>query len=389
MLLVVVFVVVCVFAFVARHYDEQARRKRLAELEALASSADPAERAQAAQGYYELGNEERSLSRYHNPQISQRDDMNTIISMKSFSKVTICMLLVVIIASQASEAARFKNADKAHADREFLELCAQGSGQEIIKALKNGANPNARDQEGNSAAEYILKKHNFSVVKALFDAGLNFDVKYYRMYELAAKYNPDPDVIAALVYLGHGELEDYQMSGLLNAAAGYNNAQVVKKLIELGIGAGSNPLFQAAKLNKDAKVIEALIDAGVEDKFDQYGMNALMYAAQNNNIPALKALLEAGTYINAASGNSTFKYTALSVAVQGGELSVRPNLEAIEYLIKAGADVNKGKCFSGGPVSALQYAKSMLEYVRRNNGSNDLIRDWNECIKLLTRAGAK
>ncbi len=114
-----------------------------------------------------------------------------------------------------------------------------------------------------------------------------------------------------------------------------------------------------------------------------------MYAAQNNNIPALKALLEAGTYINAASGDSTFKYTALSVAVQGGELSVRPNLEAIEYLIKAGADVNKGKCFSGGPVSALQYAKSMLEYVRRNNGSNDLIRDWNECIRLLTRAGAK
>ena len=299
--------------------------------------------------------------------------------MKSFSKVTIYVLLVIVIASQASEAARFKNADKAQADREFLELCAQGSGQDIIKALKNGANPNARDREGNSAQEYILKKHNFSVVKALFDAGLDFDVKYYRMYRLVAENNPDPDVIAALIYLGG--LEDYQMSGLLNAAARYNNAQVVKKLIELGIGAGSNPLFEAAKFNKDAKVIEALIDAGVEDKFDNYGMNALMYAAQNNNIPALKALLEAGTYINAASGNGPLKFTALSAAVQGGELSGRPNLEAVEYLIKAGADVNKGNC--------LFYAKSMLENVSRNNGSNDLIRDWKECIRLLTRAGAK
>ncbi len=306
--------------------------------------------------------------------------------MKSFSKVIIFVLLFVVIAAQASEAARFKNADKAQPDYEFLELCAQGSGQEIIKALKNGANPNARDQAGNSAAEYILKKHNFSVVKALFDAGLNFDIEYYHMYELVAKYNPDPDVIAALIYLGHpGGLEDYQLSMLFNATAGYNNAQVVKKFIELGIGAGSNPLFQAAKLNKDPKVIEALIDAGMEDKFDSYGMNALMYAAGCNNIPALKALIEAGTYINAVSGNST----ALSLAVQGDELSVRPNLEAIEYLIKAGADVNKGMCFLGMPVSALQYAKVMLEYVRQHNGSNDLIRDWNECIRLLTRAGAK
>ena len=77
-LLVVVFVVVCVFAFVARYYDEQARRKRLAELEALASSADPAERAQAAQGYYELGNKEWNNSRPWSIHISQNDDMNDI-----------------------------------------------------------------------------------------------------------------------------------------------------------------------------------------------------------------------------------------------------------------------------------------------------------------------
>ncbi len=54
------------------------RQKHLAKLQSLASSSDPAERAQAAQGYYELGNKEWSWSRPRSPNISQNDDMNTI-----------------------------------------------------------------------------------------------------------------------------------------------------------------------------------------------------------------------------------------------------------------------------------------------------------------------
>jgi ankyrin repeat protein len=126
----------------------------------------------------------------------------------------------------------------------------------------------------------------------------------------------------------------------------------------------SEKLLKAAEAG-DTTRIEALIAGGVSiDTRDKRGFTPLMYAAANDRIEAIELLIRRGADVNAQSDVGE---TALICAVRYG----RGKPETIKALIDAGANVNVVMNDGG---SALSWAK------RKNRP---------EAIALLAQAGAR
>lgn len=308
------------------------------------------------------------------------DAKDGVHTMKNICRI---VLVVVILSAafQALGAAKFKNADKNGKYREFVKICEEGSDDEIIGALKSGANPNNKDKQRNTLLfREIVKNRSGKVVKALIESG--FDINPYDTdcIAIAARHNPDPEVLAILVRnklsATYGSnysdrdiyeyLNNYKYNNsdtLLCIAAEYNNDDVVRNIIRWGANvnhktidlAGWIPLFRAIRNKKYPNVVEVLIEAGAEEVIDEHGISPLLYAVRENNIEAIKILLKAGAVYG--------RQPALSEAVYGA------NIEALKILIDAGADVNKGEI---GQYSALEYAKLMVQQTQNMKNSGRL-----------------
>ncbi len=266
---------------------------------------------------------------------------------------------------------------------EFVKICKEGSDDEIIKALKSGANPNATDEQNNALfRNYIVENRSGKVLKAWIEAGCYVNPYDTDLIALAAKHNPDPEMLAILVrnklsvtygsnysdrdiyeYLNNHQYNDG--STLLCIAAEYNNDDVVSNIIRWGANVNHKivnftswiPLFCAIKNKKYPNVLEVLIEAGAEEVIDDQGISPLFYAVRENNIEAVKILLKAGANYG--------KQHALSRAVEDA------NVEALKILINAGADVNKVKI---GQYQALEYAKLMVQQTKNMQNSGRLER---------------
>ena len=163
-------------------------------------------------------------------------------------------------------------------DEEFIELCKSGTAQQVIEAIRNGANVNAKDNNGRTALM------------------------------IAATLNKNPEIITALIKAG---------------------ADVNAKDND-----GRTALMFTAAINKNSEVITALIKAGADvNAKDNDGATALTLAAANTKNPeVITALTKAGLDVNA---KGKFGWTALMIAAHNNQ-----NPEVITALIKAGADVN-------------------------------------------------
>ena len=169
-------------------------------------------------------------------------------------------------------------------DAEFLKLCEQGSPAAVAQALKDGANPNAADKDGETAlmlAVTSARWRNAESVRLLLEAGA--DVNFANRW---------------------GE------TALLQAADG--NAESVRLLLQFGANvnatskSGATALLRAAKGN--AESVRLLLEAGAAvNAADTQGETALMRAAKGGNPGAVTALLQAGADANAMDSKG---YTA-------------------------------------------------------------------------------
>lgn len=143
-------------------------------------------------------------------------------------------------------------------DRPFLDICEDGTPQEIEWALANGASVYDRDEE------------NFTPL-------------------MAAAISNTPEAVIVL----------------LNAGAEVNTSDIM----------GLTPLIYAAGNNRDARVCQVLIAAGANvNQPDDEGYTPLMYAAINNkNARVVETLVNADSLL--LSRNNDGK-TALDLAVK-------------------------------------------------------------------------
>lgn len=261
----------------------------------------------------------------------------------------------------------------AMSDLDFRLLCKTGSYGEVLQALEDGANPNAKNNRGTTALMMAAQfNRNSKVVKALIEAGADIDAKNHKgntalMY--AAMRN-NPETVRA-IYDAGADIE--AVNGVGKKAADYamtnrklNGTDIVRLLkdepetqyyeIELPDHEGHNndsgedrPLTQEQEeesrnvlkitLQKDflkicrsgsEEEISEAVNTGVNvNVTNKSSSTALMFAAQSNTAGAVEILINAGACIDAQDdkGNTALIYAA----------SFNTD-DVVDVLINAGAD---------------------------------------------------
>ena len=184
---------------------------------------------------------------------------------------------------------------EAMSDSDFALLCGKGTAEQVKQALKDGANPNARAEDGDAALFSALFNENPDVVKALLAAGANPNARN--------SIDETPLTVAAQ---GHapGEIKALLAAGAdVNAKAGGNNRALhhaVRKESE-GDGCCDDEEEERRLLERYHREwiesVEALLAAGADvNAQNQEGETALMRAVQwSNAAPEIvAALLKAG-----------------------------------------------------------------------------------------------
>jgi ankyrin repeat protein len=263
-----------------------------------------------------------------------------------------------------------------------------------------GANPNARDDLGQSALHCAAEHGQNGVVQALISAKA----------KLNAKANGTTPLLTA-IQNGHEECglqllkagADVSATGLLrrdalmNAAAMGQN-RMVKALLEVGANPkakdkdGKTALMLAnekehaevvrllreggsdesgyaiqefirAAIKGDVECVRQSLDSGVDvNAVYQNGANALVSAVRLGHVEVVRLLLERGalasTTSSAKAWGTQFHADALALAAEKG------NLEIVRLLLGAGADVRKSRMFGLSVLNAAMMGAGDPQIVR-------------------------
>jgi len=192
-------------------------------------------------------------------------------------------------------------------DSGFLDLCAAGSLEQIVEAIKAGANLNAKGQQDTTALMFAAYSNsNPDVITVLVKNGADVNAKNldgWTALMFAVQNNPNPEIITALVKNGADV-----------------NARDQSDTI---------PLFLAMLTNSSLAVIAELLKNGadVNARDDLYGMTALMAAAWRHTNPnVISLLIDSGADVNMKDNDGN---TAIDFAGQNEKLK---NTEALKKL---------------------------------------------------------
>ena len=181
---------------------------------------------------------------------------------------------------------------KAMEDSEFVRLCGTGTAEQIRQALKDGANPKARDEDGYTPLHGAADNPNVNlpVIQALLNAGADpnaEDEDGVTPLMRAANAANLPVVQALLAAGADPNAKDMNSTTpLLNAASTPNSTP---EMVDMLLKAGANPnawgdydcqtvLMRAAYFGKP-RIVAMLLEAGADknDKDDK-GHDALWHA---------------------------------------------------------------------------------------------------------------
>ena len=158
-----------------------------------------------------------------------------------------------------------------------------------------------------------MQNPNLDILQMCLDAGLSVhekdghDGRGYLPLELAARWNPNPEVIATLIKESSPVQKDNGFTTLLHCAARSNpHPGSITLFLNLGIDIeavnrpGKTPLQEAAMYNDNPQVIIALLEAGANANVkDEYGDKPLDEVKRRwryrDSCPELFSLLEAKT----------------------------------------------------------------------------------------------
>lgn len=271
--------------------------------------------------------------------------------------------------------------------------------------LETGLDPNARDDDENTALIIAASKGYIEIAQFLLDHNADFLIKNNKKEDALcwAAFNGNKEIIKLLVNKGQNPSEG------LPPAFTANNAKMAATLLECGadpnsvIGTeyGNITMLIGAAFLGNVEMVEVLIDHGanVEDYYDTtalivacqsggqkatdmanmliakganidardiYGSTPLMYAAKSGNTVLTKLLLEKGAEVNAVNNDNE---TALYIAIYRA-YTTDARLEVMKLLLDYGAD----KTIRGGQynVTPLELIEDIIG-VRRDTAAYNLL----------------
>ena len=196
-------------------------------------------------------------------------------------------------------------------DEEFVELCRGGTAEQVKQALAEGANPNAREDGGDTALMWAALGDKLPVVQALLAAGADVNARNRGVTALTFWTNFDGEprqvspehakVVRALLKAGadptggcRGDDEGVCRTPLVWEALGSGDAATIRVFLEDGgdvrAQGGDEALMNAARYNRNPGVSEALLSAGAGAALKN---DALRQAASHQNLQAVRELLAA------------------------------------------------------------------------------------------------
>ena len=150
-----------------------------------------------------------------------------------FMGLAICALIGVYLLYTNSLASIKRDAD-------FIKLCLNnGSLQQINDAIKNGANVNARDEDGLTPL-FCAAISNPTIITALISAGADVNAKDKQgmtsLMLLALSQKANPEAITALIKAGAdvNAKTNKGTTALMGAVLQKRNPEVITTLLELG-----------------------------------------------------------------------------------------------------------------------------------------------------------
>ena len=253
-------------------------------------------------------------------------------------------------------------------DTQFLDICKDASEQDIIDAVKGGANVHAKGRGNITALMLAAKKNYFHAIRVLVKAGAEVNARedpinpapwqiarqdpYYKGYTALthAVMRNNAEAAEALVEAGadinitvrvnipydsrYPDRPCYDDQLLMLYAIEHDCVGIVKALSKAGTKSinirfsdGGTYLIFAARWSENREIINALIEAGADDVADNEGMTALMYAASRNKPIIVSALINAGAYVKAKSreGKMARDYARMNPRLNGSEALKRLN----------------------------------------------------------------
>ncbi len=146
-------------------------------------------------------------------------------------------------------------------DQQFIDMCKDGDTQGVIKAIRAGAEVNAKNKNGWTALMWVAMNGHTEIVNVLIKAGA----------EVNAKNKNGWTALIAAANKGH------------------------------------------------AGTANALIEAGADDLTDNNGKTALIHAAESDNPDTVNALIEAGSYVKQKdkSGKTALDYARKNPKLKG------------------------------------------------------------------------
>jgi ankyrin repeat protein len=182
----------------------------------------------------------------------------------------------------------------------------------------------------------------------------------YTPLEIAARFNPDPDVVKLLIEKGMDDNQKNEYGATPFLASALNpNVEMIKLFlnrspdIKQANKDGRNALMIAAEANSNPQVIIELIKAGfaVKDRDNSGYTPLLLAAAENRNPEIIAVLIKKGAQI---SDRGEHGYSSLLLAAKNNS-----NPEVINALIKAGSSIKERNEFNATPLLvASQFNKS-------------------------------
>lgn len=193
--------------------------------------------------------------------------------------LTLPAALVLVALAGAAACEKMPMAANARPDAHFTdarsaqlaEAVAQGNAYAIVTQIKQGADPDARDDQGLTLLQYAILARNKDGLEALLDSGANPNLPGYEGSTAlhTAAIDDDPAYLRLLLAHGGDPNVAHAVTGErpLAKAVGPRTAAQFQMLLEAGADpnladrTGNTPLHRAAMVNAGGSVL-ALLEAG-------------------------------------------------------------------------------------------------------------------------------
>ncbi len=281
--------------------------------------------------------------------------------------------------------------------------------KEVKALLQQGADPNTRNEKGDTLLFLAIDKKSLPIVKLLVEHGADVHARgrYHQTPLIRAVWKNALTIVKYLLPLSDIEAEDKDGDTALIYAAEFNRLKIAKILIEHGAEINKRNRYQRTALHKAAdrgylEMVKLLIEHGADlYAKDKYGytpyndavfqshkevqryllkhMHPLAHAIITEQYDLAEQLIKQEKFINEPTPEGSYPI----------HWAVRKNhLKLLKLLVEHGADVNVQDAQENTPLhEAIEKGKSLFLYLG-TEGAPEIKEDNTAIVEFLLKSGA-